>query len=42
MEKLGGGGHIGAAGAQFTDCAIEEAMERVKGVLREMTEKGEI
>ena len=42
MEKIGGGGHMSAAGTQFEDCAIEEAMERVKAVLREMTEKGEI
>lgn len=42
MEKIGGGGHMSAAGTQFEDCAIEEAIERVKEVLREMTEKGEI
>ena len=23
MEKLGGGGHISIAGAQFTDCTID-------------------
>lgn len=42
MEKLGGGGHMSVAGTQFTDCTIEEAMERVKEVLTTMTEGGEI
>lgn len=42
MEKLGGGGHMSVAGAQFTDCTIEEAMIRVKDVVREMYESGEI
>ena len=42
MEKLGGGGHMSAAGGQMADCTILEAMEMVKDVLRDMTEKGEI
>jgi c-di-AMP phosphodiesterase-like protein len=42
MEKLGGGGHMSVAGAQFTDCSLEEAMERVRKVLADMTEGGEI
>lgn len=42
MEKLGGGGHMSAAGGQMADCTILEAMEKVKDVLRDMTEKGEI
>ena len=42
MEKLGGGGHMSAAGGQMAECTILEAMEKVKDVLREMTEGGEI
>ena len=42
MEKLGGGGHMSVAGVQFTDCDVKEAMDRVKAVLRKMTEGGEI
>ncbi|MBR6293199.1 MAG: DHH family phosphoesterase [Lachnospiraceae bacterium] len=42
MEKLGGGGHMSVAGAQFTDCTLEEAMDRVRDVLAAMTEGGEI
>ncbi len=42
MEKLGGGGHMSAAGGQMADCTILEAMDKVKDVLREMTEGGEI
>ena len=34
-EKLGGGGHMSIAGAQFTDCTVEEAVERLKAVLEE-------
>ena len=34
-EKLGGGGHMSVAGAQFTDCTVEEAVERLKAVLEE-------
>ena len=42
MEKLGGGGHMSMAGAQFTDCSVEEAVERVKAVLVQMMDEGEI
>ena len=42
MEKIGGGGHMSAAAVQLSDCTVEEAMNKVKEVLREMTEKGEI
>jgi len=42
MEKMGGGGHMSAAAVQLSDCTVEEAMDKVKEVLREMTEKGEI
>lgn len=42
LEKLGGGGHMSAAAVQLSDCTIEEAMDRVKEVLREMKEKGDL
>ena len=42
MEKLGGGGHISTAGAQFSDCTIEEAKKRLMKVLDTMTKEGDI
>ena len=42
MEKLGGGGHMSVAGAQFDDCDVPAAVERVKNVLRTMITEGEI
>lgn len=42
MEKLGGGGHRTIAGAQLTGVTVEEARNRVKEVITDMTEKGEI
>lgn len=42
MEKLGGGGHRTIAGAQLPDMTVEEAKEKIKGIIRAMKEKGEI
>ncbi|MDR2024957.1 MAG: DHH family phosphoesterase [Hungatella sp.] len=42
MEKLGGGGHRSIAGAQLAGVSIEEAKTRVKAVIKEMLEKGDI
>ncbi|WP_143321976.1 DHH family phosphoesterase [Clostridium sp. HBUAS56010] len=42
MEKLGGGGHRTIAGAQLADATIEEAKTRVKAVIKEMIEKGDV
>ncbi len=42
MNRCGGGGHLNIAGAQFKDCTVEEAVQRVKDKITEMTEKGEI
>lgn len=42
MEKLGGGGHMSVAGAQFEDCTIEDAIERVKSTLETMKMEGEL
>lgn len=42
MEQLGGGGHRTIAGAQLCDTTIEEAKERLKDVILQMLEKGDI
>lgn len=42
MEKLGGGGHLNVAGAQFEDLTVEEAIEEVKNTLDKMIEEGEL
>ena len=42
MERLGGGGHMNIAGAQLVDTSPEEAVEKIRGVLKEMTEEGAI
>lgn len=42
MEHLGGGGHISTAGAQLTNCTIEEAVATIKDTLDEMIKEGEI
>lgn len=42
MEQLGGGGHRTIAGAQLKGASIEDAKERVKAVIKEMLEKGDI
>ncbi len=42
MEQLGGGGHRTVAGAQLEGVTIEEAKKRIKEVLDNMLEKGDI
>lgn len=42
MEHLGGGGHINTAGAQLTDCTMDEAVETIKNTLDEMISEGDI
>ena len=42
MEKFGGGGHINVAGAQMEGCTVEEGMEKIKSILLEMKEEGDI
>lgn len=42
MEKIGGGGHMTVAGAQFTDTTPEEAVRKVKAVLTSMKRGGEL
>lgn len=42
MERLGGGGHLSVAGAQLTDCSVEEAKQIIQNTLDEMIEEGDI
>ncbi len=42
MEKLGGGGHKSVAGAQLTGVTMDEALERLKAVIEEMLEEGDV
>ena len=42
MERLGGGGHMSTAGAQLTNCSIEEAVSIIKNTLDEMIKEGDI
>lgn len=41
-EKLGGGGHINSAGAQFDHTNIEEAIQALKATIDQMIEEGDI
>lgn len=42
MERLGGGGHLNVAGAQLTDCTIEEARKKIQRTLDQMLVEGDI
>lgn len=42
MERLGGGGHMNASGAQFDHTDMDEAVADLKKVIDEMMEKGDI
>ncbi len=42
MERVGGGGHMNAAGAQFDDTDLDKAVQTVKGVIDLMIEEGDI
>lgn len=42
MERLGGGGHSTIAGAQMKDMPVEEAVMKVKSVVKSMKMEGEI
>lgn len=42
MEKLGGGGHMNASGAQFDHTDIDAAVASVKGVIEDMLKKGDL
>lgn len=42
MERLGGGGHLNVAGAQLTDCTMDEAKHIIQDILDEMLKEGDI
>ncbi len=42
MERLGGGGHINAAGAQLADVDLNQAIVQLKEVLTQLTKEGEL
>jgi c-di-AMP phosphodiesterase-like protein len=42
MERLGGGGHLNVAGAQLTDCSVEQAKKIIQDTLDEMLREGDI
>ena len=42
MEKMGGGGHRTIAGAQLKGATIEEAKVKLKEIITDMLEKGDI
>ena len=42
MERLGGGGHINTAGAQFQHTNMSEAIREIKAVIDTMIEEGDI
>ena len=42
MEKMGGGGHMSIAGAQFKDAKVEDVVKQLQQTLDEMAENGEL
>lgn len=42
MERLGGGGHLNVAGAQLSDCTVQDAEEKLRETLDQMIEEGDI
>ena len=42
IEKLGGGGHKSVAGAQLSDMSLDEAKQKLKAVIDEMMNEGDI
>lgn len=41
LEKIGGGGHMTVAGAQLSDCTLEEATDQLLKAIKEYFEEGE-
>ena len=41
-EKLGGGGNVNSAGAQFEHTNVKEAIEALKVTIDQMIEEGDI
>ncbi len=42
MERMGGGGHLNVAGTQLADVSIEEAEQRLKEILDELIDGGDV
>ena len=42
MERVGGGGHLIVAGAQLTNCTIQEAKRMIQDTIDEMIKEGDI
>lgn len=42
MERVGGGGHLNVAGAQLTNCTIQEAKRMIQDTINEMIKEGDI
>lgn len=42
MERVGGGGHLNVAGAQMTNCTIQEAKRMIQDTIDEMIKEGDI
>ena len=42
MERMGGGGHMNTAGAQFAHTDLKEAIATLKDTLKKMKKKGDI
>ena len=42
MERVGGGGHLYVAGAQLTNCTIQEAKRMIQDTIDEMIKEGDI
>jgi len=42
MERMGGGGHLNVAGAQIEDSTVDEVIARIKSILDNMIQEGEI
>ena len=42
MERMGGGGHMNIAGAQFKDAKVEDVVSKLQQTLDEMASNGEI
>ena len=42
MERVGGGGHLNVAGAQLTNCTIQEAKRMIQDTIDEMIKEGDI
>ena len=42
MEKMGGGGHLNVAGAQFTECTVMQVKRMIQDTIDQMLDEGDI